>query len=126
MDKVVHFEIPADDIERAKKFYSEIFGWIVNDMPEMEYTTLTTAETDEETHMLKEVGAINGGMMKRDPEIQCPVVTIEVKDIDTALGKIMEMGGTMIKEKMEVPDMGFAAYFRDPEGNILGLWQNKS
>jgi predicted enzyme related to lactoylglutathione lyase len=67
MGKVVHFEIPADNLARAKKFYSTVFGWNLNEIPEMEYTMVRTAESDE-NGMPKEPGAINGGMLQRqDP-----------------------------------------------------------
>ena len=65
MDKVVHFEIPVDDLKRAQNFYKIIFGWTIEPMPEMNYTILRTVEVDEK-FMPKEKGAINGGMMKRD------------------------------------------------------------
>ncbi|AKM82628.1 TPA: VOC family protein [Candidatus Berkelbacteria bacterium] len=125
MDGVVHFEIPADDLDRAKEFYSEIFGWKMNDMPEMKYVIAWTGETDPESGTLKEKGMINGGMMQRDPEVSHPVITIDVKDIDESMMKIKEMGGEELKAKMEVGDMGYAAYFKDTEGNVMGLWQNK-
>lgn len=124
MNKVVHFEIPVDDLERAKKFYGEVFDWKINDIPEMQYTILQTVEVDE-NQMPKELGAINGGMMKREPRVPHPVVTIDVPDIDEAMEKIISMGGSEVMEKMEIPDMGWAAYFKDSEGNVIGLWQNK-
>jgi predicted enzyme related to lactoylglutathione lyase len=63
MDKVVHFEIPANDFERARKFYKSVFGWKMDAMPEMEYILTGTAPVDE-YGMPTEPGAINGGMMK--------------------------------------------------------------
>lgn len=68
MDKVVHFEIPVDDLDRAKKFYSSIFGWELQYYQfagGMTYTGVRTVPVDEKTYMPKEPGAINGGMMKR-------------------------------------------------------------
>ena len=123
MNKVVHFEIPADDLERSKKFYAETFGWKMQDYPEMSYVIATTAETDETTHMLKEPGAINGGMMKKGM-VTAPSFAIEVDDVDAALEKVKAGGGSVLKEKMAVGDMGFMAYFKDTEGNILSVWQN--
>ena len=125
MDKVVHFEIPADDLERAKKFYKDMFDWKITDIPEMNYITLGTVGVDE-NQMAKEPGAINGGMMKRDPKIPHPIITIGVQDIDEAMEKVKSMGGEEIQEKIEVPSMGWSAYFKDPEGNIMGLWQDTS
>ena len=123
MDKIVHFEIPADNLARAKKFYSTVFGWKMNEMPEMDYVTVQTVELDE-NGMPKEPGAINGGMLKREDPVKSPVVTISVKSIDEAAKTIEKNGGKIIRPKMPVGDMGFAAYFKDTEGNAIGLWQN--
>ena len=123
MDKIVHFEIPADNLARAKKFYSTVFGWKMNEMPEMDYVLVQTVESDE-NGMPKEPGAINGGMLKREDPVKSPVVTISVKSIDEAAKTIEKNGGKIIRPKMPVGDMGFAAYFKDPEGNAVGLWQN--
>lgn len=122
MDKVVHFEIPSDDIERARKFYKNIFGWKMDSMPDMEYILIGTTPVDE-NGMPTETGAINGGMMKRQSPIISPVITISVENIDNALKNIKKMGGEMIRGKMQVGDMGYSAYFKDTEGNILGLWE---
>lgn len=123
MDKVVHFEIPADNLARAKKFYNTVFGWKMNEMPQMEYVLVGTAESDE-NGMPKEPGAINGGMMERQDPVKSPVITINVKSIDQAAATIEKNGGKVIRPKMPVGDMGFAAYFKDTEGNVIGLWQN--
>jgi len=120
MDKIVHFEIPADNLARAKKFYSTVFGWKMNEMPEMDYVIVQTVELDE-NGMPKEQGAINGGMLKREDPVKSPVVTISVKSIDEAAKTIEKNGGKIIRPKMPVGDMGFAAYFKDTEGNAIGL-----
>jgi len=125
MGRVVHFEIPADDLSRAKKFYSAVFGWKVSEVPEMEYVLLGTTESDE-NGMPKQPGAINGGMMKRQDPLRHPVVTIDVENIDDALARVKKNGGQVVRAKLAVGDMGFTAYFRDSEGNVIGLWQNPS
>jgi len=124
MDKVVHFEIPADDLNRAKGFYKKTFGWEIRDIPEMGYTLIHTTEVDMKKQMPKEPGAINGGMYKRDQSMPHPQVFMDVKDIDASLLKIKESGGVVVREKTPVGEMGFVANFKDSEGNILGLWQN--
>jgi len=124
MDKVVHFEIPADDLARAKKFYSSVFGWKTEDVPGMEYSMARTVETDPKTRMPKEAGAINGGMMKRMGAVKAPVVTINVADIDKAVQKVTKAGGKVVMEKQKVMDMGWNAYVMDTEGNVIGVWQN--
>lgn len=121
--KVVHFEIPADDVDRAGAFYRAAFGWNVNAMPDMGYTILSTTEADEQG-MPATPGAINGGMMKREAPLTGPVITIDVEDIDAALKQVDALGGSTVLGRQAVGDMGFAAYFKDTEGNTLGLWQN--
>lgn len=125
MNKVIHFEIPADDVQRARDFYHEVFGWKINPIPSMDYTIVMTGPTDEKNGMNKEPGFINGGMMKRGSDVTHPVVTIDVEDIEAAMKKITTHGGAFISSKMDVGDMGYAAYFKDSEGNVIGLWQNK-
>lgn len=120
---VVHFEIPVDDEERAGKFYSSAFGWDVSPMPEMSYTIIKTTPTDERG-MPSVPGAINGGMFRREGTVNSPVVTVDVDDIDAALEKIEALGGSTVTPREEVGGMGWAAYFRDTEGNVVGLWQN--
>ena len=120
---VIHFEIPADDENRAREFYSSAFGWKIDAMPEMSYAMLMTTPTDE-SGMPSVPGSINGGMFRREGELTSPVVTVDVEDIDAALEKINALGGSTVQPRQEVGTMGWAAYFRDTEGNIVGLWQN--
>lgn len=124
LDKVVHFEIPVDNLERATKFYKSAFEWQITPVPALSYTLLGTVEVDQ-NNMPKEPGAINGGMMDRSFGIKNPVITIGVDNIDTAIQKIQDLGGKIVQGKMEVPNMGISAYFQDTEGNILGLFQSK-
>ena len=127
MDKVQHFEIPVDDIARARKFYESAFGWGTMDfpMPGMQYVGLHTGPLDEK-NMPKESGYINGGMFLRSPQfpLKGPTVAMTVEDIDTAIGKVKAAGGTVVMEKMQCTDMGLYAYVKDTEGNIIGIWQN--
>jgi len=122
MDSIVHFEIPAEDLNRAKTFYQTTFGWKMQDMPEMGYVITRTVETDEK-FMPKTVGAINGGMMKWNQIVTGPSLAINVKSVDEAVEKIKTAGGTIIQENMPVGTMGFIAYFKDPEGNVLSVWE---
>lgn len=122
-DRVVHFEIPADDVERAGSFYSDAFGWQLQSMPGMGYTIISTTPTDDQG-MPAAPGAINGGMFARQGDLVSPVVTVEVADLDVALARVEEMGGSVVRAKQAVGDMGFAGYFKDTEGNVLGLWQS--
>jgi predicted enzyme related to lactoylglutathione lyase len=125
MRKVVHFEIPADDVERAKNFYGSIFGWQLHDVPGMDYTSLVTTPVDEQNQMPREPGAINGGLFRRSADApSTPVVTIDVDSVDNALKQIEAAGGRVVQPRVELPGMGAFAYFTDPEGNVLGLWEN--
>jgi uncharacterized protein len=124
MNNVVHFEIPAEDMTRAKKFYSGVFGWKLEDVPGMEYAMVHATEVDPTTRMPKTPGSINGGMMKRSGAFKAPALTIDVEDIDKALQKIEKAGGKVVKAKDKVMDMGWIAYFIDTEGNVTGVWQN--
>jgi predicted enzyme related to lactoylglutathione lyase len=123
LDKIVHFEIPADNIARAKDFYSSSFGWQLDEMEGMDYTIVRTVDVDEQ-QMPKEPGAINGGMMKRSPDTPSPVITINVDSINDSLKKVEAGGGSVVQPRQEIPGMGAFAYFRDSEGNVMGLWEN--
>jgi uncharacterized protein len=87
------------------------------------YTFAITTPIDE-NNMHTETGAINGGMIKRDRDLKNPVITIGVPSIDEYVKKIEAAGGKVITPKGEVPDMGYYAYFKDTEGNVMGLWES--
>ena len=124
MDKVVHFEIPTDDLSRAKEFYGSTFGWQLQTMDEMDYTIAMTTAVDEQTQMPTEPGGINGGMMKRSADTASPVLTIGVESIDDSMKQVEAAGGAVVQPRTEIPGMGAFAYFKDTEGNVLGLWEN--
>ena len=122
--RVVHFEVPFSDGERARNFYQQAFGWQLNEIPEMRYTTVSTGPVAE-NGMPAEPGFIGGGMFERGTASpQGPVITIDVESIDDALATIRSLGGEAVGEKMQVGEMGFAAYFTDTEGNVMGLWES--
>lgn len=122
MDKVVHFEIPFDNLDRAKKFY-KIFGWQLEDFPGMDYTGVRTVDVDQ-NQMPKEPGAINGGMMKRTNDVKNPVIAIHVQSIDESVKKVLAGGGKVVMPKKPIGPMGYYAYINDTEGNIIGLWES--
>lgn len=120
---MVHFEIPADNPTRASKFYKDAFGWNIQKWEgPMPYWMLGTAETDE-NGMPKNPGTINGGMAKREGPLKSIVVTVSVADIEKALERVEKAGGKTVAKKQPVGDMGFSAYFKDSEGNVVGLFQ---
>lgn len=120
--RVVHFEVPFDDADRARGFYREVFDWQIQAMPELVYNFVSTGPMSDEG-MPSEPGYIGGGMMQRQAPVTTPVITLLVDDIDATLAAVEEHGGSTAGEKMAVGDMGFAAYFNDSEGNLMGLWQ---
>ena len=123
--EIVHFEIPADDTERAYAFYRDAFGWEIQPMPELEYAFAITTPVDDNGRP-SEPGSINGGMYQRNKDLPHPMVTINVDDIDAAIARVTELGGSAVGEKAAVAEMGWAAYFTDTEGNVVGLWQTRA
>jgi len=120
--KVVHFEIPVDDRERASSFYASVFDWEMQHMPEMRYTIAGTVPVGDD-QLPTERGAINGGLMERSTETPTPVITIGVDDIDISLKAVEANGGSVITPKTPIPGMGAFAYFTDSEGNVMGLFE---
>ncbi len=126
-NRPVHFEIHVDDIERAKKFYGNVFGWEFMDwpMPGSEpYIAIMTAPKDS-----KEPG-INGGMVKRpsssprsEQGSNAYVTTMQVENFDTTAEKILKEGGKTAMPKVAIAGMAWQGYFLDTEGNTFGLHQ---
>jgi predicted enzyme related to lactoylglutathione lyase len=123
MDKVVHFEIPFEDGDRARAFYGDVFGWQLVTMPDMGYTIVMTGPTDQESGPT-EPGFINGGMFERNKQFTGPNLVIGVDSIDASLKTVAGAGGTVVRERTAVGEMGFTAYFTDTEGNLVGLWED--
>ena len=96
----------------------------MDSLPGMEYIMIGTTPVDEKG-MPKEIGAINGGMMKRQQPVTSPIITIGTEDIEGAIKNVKKMGGEIVRGKIQMGEFGYAAYFKDPEGNIIGLWQKK-
>jgi predicted enzyme related to lactoylglutathione lyase len=122
MDRVVHFEIPADDMERTKKFYSDNFGWKLNQLgPEMgNYVLVQTGPTDEQG-MPQDKAFINGGLMRRDPSARSPVLVLAVDDADATVEKVKKSGGKLVGEIMDIQGVGRYARVEDTEGNVIGV-----
>jgi uncharacterized protein len=121
MPTIVHFEIPADDVERSKKFYSDLFGWKIekwsgSNSLGMEYWTITTTND-------KGNKALGGGMMKRQGPQQPIINYIDVKSVDEYSSKVKQLGGKVHVPKMAVPGMGYLAVCIDTENNAFGIWE---
>ena len=114
MSRVIHFEITAEDPERAVRFYSRVFGWNIEKWEETtDYWLVSTG---------KDSPGIDGAIMPRS-ELTGTVNTIEVPSLDSFLGKILENGGKVITDPMPIPNVGYFAYCRDTEGNAFGVMQ---
>ena len=123
MDPVVHFELPYDDLERAKKFYSEVFGWKIADWPIEDGTTypgIMTAPADED-NMPLEKGNIGGGMVPKSI-LEAPAIVMNVDDAEAAAVRAEGSGATRINHK-NYPGVGRIYYIKDTEGNLIGLWE---
>jgi predicted enzyme related to lactoylglutathione lyase len=117
MANIVHFDLPVDDLERAKKFYSELFDWKIEKAPgPIEYYFIET--TDEKGNK-----GLGGGMAKRGSPEQRITNYISVDSVDEYMKKVEDHGGKIIGEKMTVPGFGFLAVCQDTEQNTFGLWE---
>lgn len=117
---LIHFEIPAEDVEKLKQFYEKVFGWkIFQYLGPIDYWIIQTVPTDEKG-ILQRPG-VNGGMYKKPkPEIK-QLNYFAVESITDFLAKIEKLGGKTISPKQEVPDVGWVAAAADPEGNQFAL-----
>ncbi len=119
MDKVVHFELPFENKDRAMGFYKGLFGWGFTDMGEMDYVLAYAAETDE-NRMVKDKGAINGGLYPRVAEAPNPMICIAVDSVEEKIKAVEAAGGKLIMPKVPIPNGNYAR-IADTEGNIIGL-----
>jgi predicted enzyme related to lactoylglutathione lyase len=122
---VIHFEIPADDVERLKAFYEGLFNWkfIYSEMPGMPYWIIQTVPTDEEGMLLEQ--GVNGGLYQKQNELQKPTNWIHVENIENKISKLIELGGKIVVPRMEIPGVGWTVVGVDPEGNQIALLQPK-
>ena len=120
---IVHFEIPADDIEKMRKFYSELFGWKIEKTPgPTEYWGIQTVPLDERGTPIR--SGVNGGLMKRQNPEHKPVNYILVESVDEYSARIGALGGKVVVPKMEVPGICWWALAVDPEGNQFAIMQS--
>jgi len=122
MARPVHFEIHADDPERAIAFYTDVFGWTVNQWEDNPYWLVSTGPTDQP--------GIDGVILPRSgdrPAAGSPVVgmvnTMQVDDLDAALAMAFDRGGVLALDKMVIPGVGTVAYVLDSEANVIGMLQ---
>src|SRR5262249_52982286 len=117
MSSIVWFEIPADDVERAKSFYGALFGWKIEKFPgPMEYWHIDTGGADDTP---------DGGLLKRqNPQHQGITSYISVASVDESAAKVEKLGGKICLPKTAVPEMGYFVICQDPENNTFALWEN--
>jgi predicted enzyme related to lactoylglutathione lyase len=122
---ITHFEIPADNIERAKKFYEKIFDWKIEKYDDKgeEYYFVMTTEVGDDEWTPKEPGAINGGLVKREMPDEPFINYVTVDSIDRTCKLIEKNGGKIVMPKTEMGEWGWWAIFKDTEGNVLGLYE---
>jgi predicted enzyme related to lactoylglutathione lyase len=124
MPRVCHFQIHADNTERAAAFYTQVFGWTLTKWEgPMEYWLITTGPDSQP--------GINGGLVKRHGSgpidgqpVNAYVCTVDVPDLDEYVGKATSVGGVIALPKMPIPGVGWLTCVKDTEGNILGMMQN--
>ena len=118
MPTIVHFDIAADDPERAKKFYTKLFGWKMETPPgpPMEYYLIETTTLEGEE-------GVAGGLGKREAPEQKITNFVGVPSVDEYLAKVEKLGGKIVAPKMAVPGWGYLASCMDTENNMFGLWE---
>ncbi|UCC62038.1 MAG: VOC family protein [Anaerolineae bacterium] len=111
-----HFEIPADDVKRAIKFYTNLFGWQISAAEGFEdYWFIETGKAGQD---------LAGGLMARQAPDQGPVYYVQVESVADYAAKVEELGGKVIVPQSPVPGMGWFAHFQDTEGNVFALWES--
>ena len=119
---IIHFEIPAEDLEKLRNFYSELFGWKIEKTPgPIDYYMINTVPADEKGMLLRP--GVNGGMMKKQNPGHKPVNYIAVESVEEYSKRIEALGGKIIVPKTEVPGVGWWAFALDPEGNQFAILQ---
>ncbi len=119
VNELIHFEIPAKDPEKLRKFYTDVFGWKFKNSAElnMQYWSIDTGT--------KHIPGVSGGMYKKGSENQTPVNYISTPDLDESMAEVERVGGHITVGKKETPDHGSTAIGTDPEGNAIGLFESK-
>jgi hypothetical protein len=128
MGNIAYFEVPTDDLERAKKFYGKVFGWKIEkaNMPGIppDYQGVMTGKAKIEKGPGGEMSQLNsGGMMKRMYRGQPIMNYVQIDSLDKTLELVKKNGGKQMGETMTIPSVGRIAFINDSEGNALGIWE---
>jgi predicted enzyme related to lactoylglutathione lyase len=116
-DPMVYFEMPADDVERAKRFYENVFDWKIDYIPRIDYHSVQTRGV--------EMDGIGGGLIKRKAAGQPVMNYVRVSSIEECSKKVIENGGMVVLERQLVPGFGAYSIIRDTEGNLVGMHQRE-
>jgi hypothetical protein len=125
MSNIAYFEIPAENVDRAKHFYHQLLGWKIEPtktpmdpalMASMQYQDIKTGEPKEGTMSM-------GGMYKRQMPEAGIINYVMVGDFDKVLAKVEKLGGKIVMPKTEIKSVGLVVIIRDTEGNVIGLWK---
>ncbi len=114
-NRVTHFEIPCEDPEKTMTFFEEVFNWTFQKFGDQDYWLATTGGMSP---------GINGAIMKKRHPNQPLTNSISVEDIDEIIDLIERHGGKVVVPKTAIPTVGWMSFFKDPDGNIHGVWQN--
>jgi predicted enzyme related to lactoylglutathione lyase len=123
MPRPVHFEVQAENVDRAIRFYTELFAWKFTQWGQEKYWLVTTGE--------KGTPGIDGGLLPRPvpggpapmAAVNAFVCTVDVADLDATIARVTELGGNIVLPRMPIPTVGWLAYAKDTEGNIFGMMQ---
>ncbi len=134
MPTIVHFEIPSDNLERTKKFYTELFGWKMEKMPgagQREYWMFSTTSNDKADSDSKSISGseqrmVGGGMMERQMPQEPIMIYIGVDSVAEYSNNVERLGGKVIKQKTEVPGYGWFAICTDTDNNGFALWETNT
>lgn len=131
MPTIVHFEIPSDNLERTKKFYTDLFGWKIEKMPgtdQREYWTFATTTNNKggSNNGGGEQRTLSGGMLERQMPQEPIMIYIGVDSVTEYSNKVERLGGKVIKQKTEVPGYGWFAICTDTENNGFALWETNT
>jgi len=114
MSMVIHFEIPADDIDRARNFYSSLFNWDIRDVPGRNNYLLITTSGEK---------AVSSSLIKRFSPKQTTIMYFDVPSVDGYSAKVQQLGGKVIVSRKAVPGTGYFAICLDTENNTFGIWE---
>lgn len=116
MPTIIHFDIPAEDLERARKFYEQLFGWKIEQPPGLPYYLIETTDLEGKP-------GVGGGIGPRQKPDEQITQFFGVESIDAYMEKVKALGGSIAAPRMTVPGWGYLAVCRDTEQNIFGLWE---